>query len=136
MDDAGSLPGRLDSSVIGFGLTYWPEPDRKYLIQHSRDGAVPCFEVIRGRRSRIEPSFDPDALYLACLRCIRVGLRPDAGGGRPPSLSIGIAADDARVYLLAGAEDEAWAAPDVAALRSDLDAMLGRSGRPGSSGGP
>lgn len=93
-----SFPSLLDSTVIGFSVNYWTDPEHKYLFQHSPKEPRPCFQQIHGVREEIDPPFDPNEFYQLCLKCVLSTVVPEAGISEYPSMDIGIAFESVKIY--------------------------------------
>lgn len=89
-----SFPDKPDSSLLGVSVTYWSEPKHKWLIQYPG----PCFALIDGNRTKIQPTIDLVVLYRKCLECALSNTATQADVTEYPSLDIGIAWKTIKVY--------------------------------------
>jgi hypothetical protein len=117
-----SIPDALDASVVGFSVTFWTDPDNRWLLQYATRGAQPCFALIGGVRTKIQPAFEADRLYRLCADCLVSNPAPEAGATEYPSLNIGFAFATFRVFAIVPLDERAT--PQARALRDYLVSVL------------
>jgi hypothetical protein len=118
-----AFPESLDSSVVSFSVNWWTNPEHKYLIQHGSDGPRRSFRRNHAVQTEIHPTFDPNALYSKCIRCLLGNTVPEAKPGAFPSMMVGVYYTALHMYADIPVTDESLRNPVVA----DLWEYLGKA---------
>lgn len=115
------IPQQFDSSVCGFGITYWVRPGLLYLIQHSPTQSLACFRRDDGVQERITPDFNTRELYVRALRFAQNCSFPEAENTDCPSISVGIATESDQVFAHVKITEDALEDENLYALKLFLD---------------
>jgi hypothetical protein len=121
-----TLPDMLDESVVGFTVTYWTDPGHKWLLQYAVNSSQPCFSMIKGVRTKIQPAFDANGLFLKCVNCLVSNPVAEAKPTEYPSLDIGIAFRTFKIYANVPISDSSN--EQTLGLRDSLEALLTMAG--------